>query len=90
MDTSSNTFRLMISSPDGYFFQGDAAMLTLRGAEGDLAILAHHIPFVTSIRAGSCKIVLPDGTERSGTLDGGLLTVADNTATVLTSSFAWS
>ena len=44
-----NTFRLIVSSPDGNLFDGDAVMLTLRGVEGDLAIMAGHVPFLTSV-----------------------------------------
>ena len=45
-------FRLKISSPDGDIFDGDIQMLVLRGAEGDLAVMAGHAPFITSVKAG--------------------------------------
>lgn len=35
-----NTFRLTISSPDGNIFQGEAVKLSVRGIEGDLAVMA--------------------------------------------------
>ena len=38
------TFKLKISSPDGDVFNGDAVKLCLRGTEGELAIMAGHIP----------------------------------------------
>lgn len=84
-----NTFRLIITSPDGPFYDGDAYMLSLRGTDGDLAILANHIPFITAVQPGSCKILLPDETEKRGTVDSGILSVSHNTATLLTSSFSW-
>ena len=42
-----NTFPLTVASPDGKLFHGEAVQLTLRGSEGDLAVLAGHIPFIT-------------------------------------------
>ena len=84
-----NTFRLIVSSPDGSLYDGQAEMLALRGAGGDLAILAGHAAFVTAVQPGRCRIICPDGSERAGTTDGGILTVADNQATLLTSSFVW-
>ena len=45
-----NTFQLNISSPDGKIFEGAVARITVRGAEGDLAVMAGHVPFITSVR----------------------------------------
>ena len=84
-----NTFTLTVATPDGNQFQGEVIGLFVRGAEGDLAILAGHMPFITSVQAGKCRIHLPDDEERSANLDGGLLTVCDKTVTLLSGSFAW-
>ena len=82
-----NTFHLIISSPDGSKFDGDAVMLSLRGTEGDLAVMAGHIPFVTAVKKGRCDITLEDETVIHATLDGGLLNVAKDCVTLLSSSF---
>lgn len=84
-----NTFPLTVASPDGNLFHGEAVQLTLRGSEGDLAVLAGHIPFITAVKPGACRILLPDGTERTGKTDGGLLTVAADRVTLLSESFHW-
>ncbi len=84
-----NTFKLVISSPDGNIFEGEAVMLTLRGISGDLAILAGHTPFITSVVACDCKVELPDGEEKIGSTDGGLLSVSTDGATLLSGSFSW-
>jgi len=82
------TFQLNISSPDGKLFSGEAVMITLRGIEGDLAIMAGHVSFITSVKPCDVKILLPDGSEKIGHSDGGLLTVAADGVTLL-GSFAW-
>ena len=82
------TFLLNISSPDGKLFSGEAVMITLRGIEGDLAVMAGHIPFITSVVPCEVEITLPDGTEKVGHADGGLLTVAADGVTLL-GSFHW-
>jgi len=84
-----STFKLVISSPDGDNFNGDVSMLTVRGSEGDLAILAGHIPFITSVRPCDCKILLEDGTEKKAHIDGGILTVSDKKTTLLSGTFNW-
>ena len=70
-----NSFALKISTPEGLRFDGEAERLVVRGALGDLAILAGHIPLMTTVKAGVCRVVLPDGSVRAGSTGGGLLTV---------------
>ena len=84
-----NTFSLVISTPDGHVWQGEAVMLTVRGAEGELAVMAGHIPFVTTVKPCDCKIELPDGEEKIGHTEGGLLTVSRESVTLLSGSFHW-
>ena len=84
-----NTFTLTIASPDGNQFQGEVIGLFVRGAEGDLAVLAGHMPFITSVQAGKCRLHLPDDEEKVATLDGGLLTVSGKGVTLLSGSFRW-
>ncbi len=85
-----NTFKLIISSPDGNIFEGDTVMLTLRGTEGELAIMAGHIPFVTSVVPCDCNLTLPDGNEKAGHLDGGVLTVCKDSVILLSGSFKFN
>ncbi|MBQ3133315.1 MAG: hypothetical protein IJC17_03460 [Clostridia bacterium] len=84
-----NTFLLKISSPDGDLFCGDAVQLNVRGTEGDLAVMAGHIPFITAIKPCDCWIDLPDGSSRDGHTDGGLLTVSAEKTVFLSGSFSW-
>lgn len=86
-----NTFRMIISSPDGTVFDGEIAMLTLRGVEGELAIMAGHAPFVTSVAPCDCKLVLSDDEDedKHGHTDGGLLSVTREAVTLLSGSFEW-
>lgn len=85
------TYTLTIATPDGNAFQGEVIGLYLRGAQGDLAVLAGHIPFITSVQPGVCRIELPEeeATFRTGRTDGGLLTVDGDAVTLLSGSFRW-
>ena len=59
-----NTLKLNISTPDGDAFAGEVAKLDLRGIEGELAVMAGHVPFLTAVKPGHCDIMLPDGEEK--------------------------
>ena len=82
-----NTFKLTVSSPDGNKFQGDVVKLDVRGTEGELAIMAGHIPFVTSLVEAPVNILLDDDTEKKAFAKGGLLTVGTDEVTLLSGSF---
>ena len=84
------TFPLTVASPDGNAFSGDVVSVVLRGAAGDLMIMAGHIPFVTSVKPCDVRVELEDGSERVGHTDGGILSVDANGTTLLSGSFKWN
>lgn len=85
-----NTFKFVISSPDGNVFEAEIVKASMRGSEGDFAIMAGHIPFITTVKPGECRIEMPNGEKKNGTLDGGLLTVSKESVTLLSGSFEWN
>ena len=84
-----NTFELKISTPDGDLFCGQAVKLDVRGLEGELAVMAGHIPFMTALKPGHCDFMLEDGSEKQAEVDGGILNVAADEVTLLASGFRW-
>ena len=82
-------FPLKISSPEGDIFCGDVVKLSVRGTEGELAVMAGHIPFVSSLVPCDCKIELENGEERVGATDGGILTVSQDKTLLLSGSFTF-
>ncbi|MBO5373986.1 MAG: hypothetical protein J6A54_00875 [Clostridia bacterium] len=85
-----NKFKLLISSPDGAVFEGDVCKITLRGVEGELAVMAGHIPFITAIKPCECKVEIDEDNEKTAKTDGGLLTVTAEKTTLLSSSFKFN
>ncbi|MBR3837011.1 MAG: F0F1 ATP synthase subunit epsilon [Clostridia bacterium] len=83
------SFLLKISSPEGDLFCGESTMLRVRGTEGELAVMAGHIPFVTYVKPCECKIVLADGSERIGAISGGMLNVSRDRVILLTGAVSW-
>ena len=83
-------FDLVISTPDGDLFRDKAVKISLRGTEGDFAIMAGHVPFVTSIVNCPVTIELEDGSKKTATSDGGLLTVGKDEVTLISGSFEFN
>ncbi len=85
----TNTFPLLLSSPDGDLFRGDVIFFSVRGTEGDLAIMAGHTPFMTAVVPCDAKIILADDSEKFARIDGGLLTVSPDAVTLLSTGVTW-
>src|SRR6188472_2986501 len=50
------TFDVELVTPDGPVFQGDAHMLIVPGAAGEIGVLARHAPLVATLKAGSTRV----------------------------------
>src|SRR3954452_7779154 len=55
-------FSVSVVTPDGPVFQGEARMLIVPGAAGEIGVLARHAPLVATLKAGSTRVHL-GGTE---------------------------
>ena len=84
-----NTFKLQIAAPDGMRYDGDAVQISVRGIEGDLAVMAGHIPFVTALKSGECRVYTDDKTVRRASCSGGMLMVSRECVRLLSSDFTW-
>lgn len=84
-----NAFRFVVATPDGNLYDGNIAKISLRGADGDLAVLAKHTPFVTSVKSCRCNIELEDGTEKLFEVERGILSVSMESVILMTGSAKW-
>jgi F-type H+-transporting ATPase subunit epsilon len=56
-DTHPN-FDIALVTPDGPVFDGEAQMIVVPGAAGEIGVLARHAPLVATLKAGSTRIHL--------------------------------
>src|SRR5918993_5609686 len=49
-------FDVEVVTPDGPVFQGEAHMLIVPGAAGEIGVLARHAPLVATLKAGSTRV----------------------------------
>ncbi|MBE6622216.1 MAG: F0F1 ATP synthase subunit epsilon [Ruminococcaceae bacterium] len=82
-----NLFRLQITTPSGTVFEGEIARFSCRGELGDFAVMAGHVPFVTYVKEGICRITDGDGNVRAATSSGGLITVGKDVTHFLPTGF---
>jgi F-type H+-transporting ATPase subunit epsilon len=51
-------FDVALVTPDGAAFDGEAEMIVVPGAVGEIGVLARHAPLVATLKAGSTRIHL--------------------------------
>lgn len=56
MADERKTFDVSLVTPEGAVFEGEAEMLILPGAGGEIGVLARHAPLVATLRAGSTRV----------------------------------
>ena len=83
------SYQLQITTPAGVLFEGDATQLSVKAVDGELAVMAGHIPMTTALKAGECRVYLEDGSVRHGECSGGLLSVKKEKVSLLSSDFQW-
>jgi F-type H+-transporting ATPase subunit epsilon len=49
-------FSVSLVTPEGPAFEGDAEMLIVPGADGEIGVLARHAPLVALLNAGSTRV----------------------------------
>ncbi|HVD66487.1 MAG TPA: ATP synthase F1 subunit epsilon [Gaiellaceae bacterium] len=50
------TFDLSVVTPDGAAFEGEAEMVIVPGAAGEIGVLARHAPLVAMLKAGEIRV----------------------------------
>ncbi|MDF2750201.1 MAG: atpC [Gaiellaceae bacterium] len=56
-------FDVALVTPEGDAFRGEAEMLIVPGAAGEIGVLARHAPLVATLKAGSTRVHLGGGSD---------------------------
>ena len=51
-------FDVSLVTPEGPAFEGEAELLIVPGAAGDIGVLARHAPLIATLKAGSTRVYL--------------------------------
>jgi F-type H+-transporting ATPase subunit epsilon len=61
---AEKVFSVSLVTPDGAAFEGEAVMLIVPGADGEIGVLARHAPLIATLKAGSTRVHLGQGDDR--------------------------
>ena len=79
----SDQFNYKLVTPEKIYLEGDAQMVVLPGAEGDLGVLPNHSNIITSLRPGIIKVTNSDQTQ-SLFVEEGFIKFSNNELLVIT------
>ena len=75
--------KVKITKPDSTLFEGDAKLIQLPGTGGLFEILNNHAPIISSLSKGSLRLVLPDDSEQTFDIRGGVVKGQQNDLLIL-------
>src|SRR6185312_11258374 len=76
-------FSVSVVTPEGAAFEGDAEMVIVPGAAGEIGVLARHAPLVALLKAGSTRVHVTEGDIREFATGHGFFQVLEDRAIAL-------
>ena len=85
---ADKTFNLQIISPTRIFFDGEVDMVEMKTTEGEIGVLAGHIPLTAILEPGVLRIKQDESTKEAALHDG-FVEIRKDRVTVLAESCEW-
>jgi F-type H+-transporting ATPase subunit epsilon len=60
MPNGHKTFDVSLVTPDGPAFEGEAEMIVVPGAAGEIGVLARHAPLIATLKAGETRVYVTE------------------------------
>lgn len=81
-----STFLLEIVTPERKVYAQDASMVIVKGVEGELGILANHVPLVTPLKIAPIIVKHAGGQDEIFAVHGGFMEVRKDKVVILAES----
>jgi F-type H+-transporting ATPase subunit epsilon len=76
-------FSVSVVTPEGAAYDGEAEMIIVPGAAGEIGVLARHAPLVALLKAGSTRVHMGDGAIKEFATGPGFFQVLEDRAIAL-------
>jgi F-type H+-transporting ATPase subunit epsilon len=77
------TFTLDIVTPERKVYSGEVTFVGVKGYDGELGVMANHMPLVTPLKIGPVKIMVDGQPEQLVAVSGGFIEVRGKQVTIL-------
>ncbi len=75
--------KLIISKIDTVLWNGEAESVTVPAAEGEMTILGHHMPLITTLRAGNIVVKQKTGKPETYLITSGFVEIGKEETVIL-------
>ncbi|MDR2895525.1 MAG: F0F1 ATP synthase subunit epsilon [Propionibacteriaceae bacterium] len=80
----AESFWVEVVAADALVWEGEATVLNATTTEGEIGILAHHVPIIATLAPGStAEVLTSDGNRLLTAVDGGFLAVSLTRAAII-------
>lgn len=91
----SGTIRLVISTPQGIFYQNDVYLVSLKTSQGYIGLQVNHMPFISNVEISSLRIheqpLSRDlAAVKTAAIGGGLVFAEKSYIDIFTDDIAWA
>jgi F-type H+-transporting ATPase subunit epsilon len=83
MADERKTFDVSLVTPDGPAFEGEAEMIVVPGAAGEIGVLARHAPLIATLKSGETRVYVTRSEIRSFATGPGFFQVQQDRAIAL-------
>jgi F-type H+-transporting ATPase subunit epsilon len=80
------TTEVEVVSPAKVLYTGEAEMVICRSVDGEIAFLAHHVPYLGALDPCVVRLIAESGDETRLAVSGGFVEVRDNRVIILADS----
>ncbi len=77
------TFTLDIVTPERKVYSGEVTFVGVKGYDGELGVMANHMPLVTPLKIGTVKIIAEGQPDQLVAVSGGFIEVRGTQVTIL-------
>ena len=82
----ADSFKFELVSPERLLVSQDVEAVVVPGSEGEMTVMAHHSPVMTSVKPGIVTLTLPGGKSERYVVFGGFADIQPDNCTVLAES----
>ncbi len=79
----AQTLKVDVVSAEQALFSGEAKMVVAPAVMGEVGILPRHTPYLSRLKPGIVRVILPDGEEEPIYISGGIIEVQPHGVTIL-------
>ena len=84
------TYRLLVMTPENEFINGEVTQIIITTPDGDMGILADHMPVIAVVTESVLRVETADGAWRSAAVGQGFLDMTSGAVELFVDSAEWA